>query len=115
MTKNLDVNSFKELIFDYTKGNEWKFKGDRPAVIDFYADWCGPCKLMAPIFEELSEQYIGFVDFYKVDTDVQIDLAREFQISSIPALLFIPMDGMPEMAVGALPKADIEEAIKKFI
>jgi len=115
MTKNITTVEFKELIFNYTHGGEWKFKGDKPAIIDFYADWCGPCKMMAPGYEELSEQYQGFMDFYKVNTDENTDLTNEFKVTSVPSILFIPVNGMPEMAVGALPKADIEEAIKRFI
>ena len=115
MVKKITTVEFKTLIFDYTHGGEWKFVGDKPAIIDFYADWCKPCKMMSPGYEELSEQYQGFMDFYKIDVDNNNDLAREFQISSIPSTLFIPLNGMPEMAVGALPKADIEDAIKRFI
>jgi thioredoxin len=115
MIKKLNEPMFKDLIFDYTDGGEWKFKGDKPAVIDFYAEWCNPCKLMAPGYEELSKEYEGFVNFYKVDIEINKNLCKEFSVTSIPALLFIPTDGMPEMSVGALPKADIEEALKKII
>ena len=115
MTIKLTTEKFKELIFDYTEGTEWKFKGDNPAVIDFYTDWCGPCKIMAPVFEELSNEYMGLVDFYKANLDDNVMLAGEFQITSVPSILFIPMDRLPEMAVGALPKADLEDAIKRIL
>jgi len=112
MTTLLDTKGFKEKIFDYTNGGDWKFVGERPAIIDFYADWCGPCKVVAPILEQLSEEYKGKVDIYKVDTEAQKELAAMFQIRSIPSILFIPKDGQPQMAAGALPKAQIESAIK---
>lgn len=112
MTTLLDTKAFKEKIFDYTNGGDWKFVGERPAIIDFYADWCGPCKVVAPILEQLSEEYKGKVDIYKVDTEAQKELAAMFQIRSIPSILFIPKDGQPQMAAGALPKAQIESAIK---
>jgi len=112
MTTLLDTKAFKEKIFDYTNGGDWKFVGERPAIIDFYADWCGPCKVLAPILEQLSEEYKGKVDIYKVDTEAQKELATMFQIRSIPSILFIPKEGQPQMAAGALPKAQIESAIK---
>jgi len=112
MTTLLDTKAFKEKIFDYTNGGDWKFVGERPAIIDFYADWCGPCKVVAPILEQLSEEYKGKVDIYKVDTEAQKELAAMFQIRSIPSILFIPKDGQPQMAAGALPKAQIVSAIK---
>ena len=112
MTTLLDTKAFKEKVFDYSNGGDWKFSGDKPAIIDFYADWCGPCKTVAPILEQLSEQYEGEVDIYKVDTQVEQELAAMFQIRSIPSMLFIPKEGQPQMAVGALPKASIESAMK---
>ena len=77
-TKNLNKEEFKELVFDYTQHSEWKFEGENPAIVDFYADWCGPCKMVAPILEELSEEYQGKVDIYKVDTEAQQELASVF-------------------------------------
>ena len=112
--ENLTVETFKEKVFDYSQGGDWSFKGSRPAIIDFYADWCGPCKMVAPLLEELSVEYPN-VDFYKVDTDAQNELAAAFGIRSIPSILFIPVSGQPQMALGALPKETIKKAIKDIL
>jgi thioredoxin len=104
------METFKSKVFDFEKNTEWKFEGDRPAVIDFYADWCGPCKMVAPILEELSKEYDGKIDIYKVDTEAQQELAGLFGIRSIPSILFIPMDEKPQMAAGALPKDTFKQA-----
>ena len=109
--ENLTAETFKEKVFDYTGGPEWSYKGDTPAIIDFYADWCGPCKTIAPILEELDAEYGDKLLVYKVDTEVQIELGKVFGIQSIPALLFVPLEGLPQLAVGALPKAEFEKAI----
>ncbi len=109
-TVKLTTQKFKEEIFDYTTEKEWKYKGDKPAIIDFYADWCGPCKMVAPILEELSDEYTDIV-IYKVDTEVEQELSAVFQIRSIPSILFIPMDKQPMMQAGALPKNALEEVI----
>lgn len=92
-------------------GGEWSFKGTKPAIIDFYADWCNPCKMVAPILEELSNEMPN-VDFYKINTEDQNELAAVFGIRSIPSLLFIPVTGQPSMAMGALPKDAFKKAIK---
>ena len=112
-TIKLTADKFKSDIFDYTTEKEWSFKGERPAIIDFYADWCGPCKMVAPIMEELSEEYVGKVDIYKVDTEVEQELSSVFGIRSIPSMLFIPMEGQPMMQPGALPKDAFKEVIEK--
>ncbi|QCK16528.1 thioredoxin [Mangrovivirga cuniculi] len=112
-TINLTTDKFKEEIFDYTTGKEWNYKGDVPAIIDFYADWCGPCKMVAPILEELSEEYDGKVNIYKVDTEAEEELSAVFQIRSIPSMLFIPKEKQPMMQAGALPKNTLEEIINK--
>ena len=91
--------------------DEWKYLGDKPAVIDFYADWCGPCKAIAPILEELAAEYDGEIYIYKIDTEKEQELAAAFGIRSIPTLLFVPMSGDPQMAQGALPKGTLKEAI----
>ena len=109
--KQLTTAEFKALIFDYTKEADWKFKGDKPIVIDFYADWCAPCKMVATVIGEIAGDYEGRVDFYKVDTEVEVELASVFQIRSIPSLLFIPMEGAPMMQVGALPAAIFKKVI----
>ena len=113
MATHLTKDTFLKEIFDYENNKEWKFQGEIPAVIDFYADWCGPCKMVAPIIEELSEEYEGKVNFYKIDTEAEQELAAAFGIQSIPSLLFIPVDGKPQMAAGALPKDTFIEVIEK--
>ncbi len=112
-TIKLTTQKFKEDIFDYTQEKEWKYKGSKPAIIDFYADWCGPCKMVAPILEELSNENPDIV-IYKVDTEVEQELSSVFQIRSIPSILFIPKDNkQPMMQPGALPKHALQEIIDK--
>ena len=111
MPEHLTKQTFLEKVFDYEKNKEWKFAGTLPAVIDFWAPWCGPCRAVGPVIEELSKEYEGKVDFYKVNTDVEQELAGAFGIRSIPSLLFIPKGGTPQMAVGALPKEQLKEII----
>lgn len=113
MAENLSKRSFIEKVFDFEKEKEWRYRGTVPAVVDFWAPWCGPCRLVGPIIEELSREYWGSVAFYKVNTDEEQELAGLFGIQSIPSLLFIPLDGKPGMAVGALPKETIKEIITK--
>ena len=115
MPTPLTTQEFKEKVFNYEQNKEWKFAGSNPAIIDFYADWCGPCKMMAPILEELAKEYQGKVDIYKVDTEQEQELAGAFGISSIPSLLFIPKEGAPQMAQGALPKNVLEQTIKEIL
>jgi len=109
--ETLTSNGFKEKVFDYEKNNSWTFAGPRPAIIDFYADWCGPCKRLAPVLEEISKQYEGKLDVYKVNIDTEQDVASTFGVMSVPTLLFAPMSGEPQMAQGALPKEILEQAI----
>jgi len=111
-TIKLTTEDFKTKIFDYTKSNEWKYEGKIPAIIDFYADWCGPCKMVAPILEELSDEYAGKLNIYKVDTEVEQELSSVFGIRSIPSILFIPADGQPMMQPGALPKDTLVQVIE---
>jgi len=113
--ENLSKATFLEKVYNFEENKEWKFEGDKPAIIDFYADWCGPCKMVAPILEELSTEYEGKVDIYKVDTEKEQELAGAFGISSIPSILFIPKDGQPQMAQGALPKQSFKDAIKDVL
>ncbi|MBL7688919.1 MAG: thioredoxin [Bdellovibrionaceae bacterium] len=115
MTQTLTTDGFKQKIFDYTKGGEWSFKGDRPVIIDFYATWCGPCKRLAPVLDELAQEYDGKVDIFKVDTDQEQELAGLFEIRSVPSILFIPKNGAPQMAAGALPKDVFYSAIKDVL
>jgi thioredoxin 1 len=112
MPEQLTKQTFLEKVFDFEKNKEWKFAGTLPAVVDFWAPWCGPCRAVGPVIEELSKEYEGKVDFYKVNTDVEQELAGLFGIQSIPSLLFIPKEGQPQMAVGALPKQQLKEIIE---
>ncbi len=112
-TIKLTTQKFKDDVFDYTTEKEWKYKGSVPAIIDFYADWCGPCKMVAPILEELANEYDGKLNIYKVDTEVEQELSQVFGIRSIPSILFIPMDKQPMMQAGALPKHVLVEVIEK--
>ncbi|MBS4032972.1 MAG: thioredoxin [Ignavibacterium sp.] len=113
MTENLTKQTFLEKVFNYETNQDWKYEGDLPAVIDFWAPWCGPCKMVGPILEELSEEYKGKINVYKVNTDEEQELGGVFGIRSIPSLLFVPMEGQPKMAVGALPKESLKQAIDK--
>ncbi len=115
MTEHLTVDTFKEKVFNFEENKEWKFEGEKPCIIDFYADWCGPCKMVAPILEELSEEYDGKLDIFKVNTEDQKELSAIFGIQSIPSLLFVPKDGQPQMAMGALPKDTLEKAFKDVL
>lgn len=111
-TKQLNLADFETKIFDYKNNKEWKFEGEKPAIIDFYADWCGPCKMVAPILEELAEEFPE-IDIYKVDTEAEERLSAMFGIRSIPSILFIPKDKDPMMQAGALPKEVMKDVIKK--
>lgn len=111
----LTTNEFKARIFDYTTSQEWQYKGDKPCVIDFYTTWCGPCKRLAPIMEELSQTYCDQVRFYKVDTERERELAAVFRISSIPQVLYIPVEGEPVLLKGLYPKENIIEIIEKHL
>jgi len=113
MVENLTKEAFIEKVFDFTNNKEWNFKGERPALIDFYADWCGPCKMVAPIMEDLSKEFEGKVDIYKIDTEKQTELSGMFGIRNIPSILFIPQVGQPMMHAGALPYEGFKDAIEK--
>lgn len=115
MTQHLTKADFLEKVFNYEVNKEWKFEGELPALIDFYADWCGPCKMVAPVLEELSEEYTGKINIYKIDTEAEQELAAAFGIRSIPSLLFIPKEGQPQMAMGALPKDSLKETIDNVL
>ena len=112
----MDKQMFIDRVMDFEKNKDiWVYEGDKPCVIDFYADWCKPCKLIAPIMEELAEEYKDDIYIYKVNTDQQKELATAFGIRSIPAVLFIPMEGKPQMSTGALPKETFKQAIDNFL
>ena len=113
--EHLTKETFKQKVFDFEKNKEWNFSGSKPCIIDFYADWCGPCKMIAPILEELAQEYDGQIYIYKVDTEAEQQLAGEFGIRSIPSLLFVPMGEAPQMAQGALPKDAFKQAIEEVL
>lgn len=110
-TTKLTLEDFKQKVFNFETEQEWKYAGNLPAIIDFYADWCGPCKAIAPTLEELSIEYAGKIEIYKIDTDKEQELSGMFGIQSIPTLLFIPMDGQPMIQRGAVPKAALKQVI----
>ncbi len=109
--RNITTEEFKTEVFDYTKEKEWKYLGSKPAIIDFYADWCGPCKMLSPLLEELAGEFDGKIDVLKVDTEAEQQLSAVFGIRSIPSILFIPMDGQPSMQAGLLPKNALVDII----
>ena len=112
-TTRLTTEDFKNKIFDYLQEKDWKSKSDVPVIIDFYAEWCGPCKMVAPILEELADEYEGQLHIYKVDTEQELELASVFGIRSIPTFLFIPVDGDPIMQPGAFPKKVFQQIIEE--
>lgn len=115
-TIHLTKETFMQKVANFEANpKEWKYLGDKPCIIDFYADWCGPCKAVAPILEELAKTYDGQIYVYKINTDEQQELAGMFGIRSIPSLLFVPMNDKPQMSVGALPKAQMVEAINNIL
>ncbi|MDC7232651.1 MAG: thioredoxin [Spirochaetales bacterium] len=115
MAQHLTKQEFLDNVFDFENEKEWKFKGELPCIIDFYADWCGPCKMVAPVLEELSEEFAGKMNVYKIDTEAEQELAGAFGIQSIPSILFIPKEGKPQMAQGALPKDSFLSAMKDVL
>jgi len=113
--EHLTTQTFKEKVYNYDQNKEWKYEGELPCMIDFYADWCGPCKTVAPVLEELADEYKDKINIYKVNTEEQQELAAAFGIRSIPSLLFCPKDGKPQMAMGALPKDSFIKAIDEVL
>jgi thioredoxin 1 len=112
---HLTAKDFREKVFNYEAGTQWKYEGSLPAIVDFYADWCMPCKMVAPVLEELADEYAGKIVVYKINTEEEQELASLFGIQSIPTLLFIPKDGQPQSAMGALPKNTFEKVIKNVL
>lgn len=112
-TRQLNAQEFKDKVFNYETEKEWMYKGNLPAIIDFYADWCGPCKMVAPVLEELSKEYEGQIQIYKVNTETETELAGVFGIRSIPTFLFIPVNDEPMMQPGAFPKKAFQQVIEE--
>jgi len=112
-TIQITTQDFKDKVFNYETEKDWKYQGELPAIIDFYADWCGPCKVVAPVLEELSNEYEGKLLIYKVDTEVEQELAAVFGIQSIPTFIFINSAGEPAMQPGALPKHVFKQLIEE--
>jgi thioredoxin len=115
VTENLTKETFLEKVFNYEKEKDWKYSGELPAIIDFWAPWCGPCRMVGPVLEKIAEDYSGKLVVYKINTDEEQELAGAFGIQSIPSILFVPVNGQPQMAVGALPKTTIVDAIKDVL
>ncbi len=113
--EHLTKSSFKEKVFDFEAKSDWEYCGDMPCIIDFYADWCGPCKMLSPVLEDLSKEYDGKVQIYKVNTEQEQELASLFGITGIPSILFVPVEGKPQMATGALPKDMLKNAIRDVL
>lgn len=112
----INKQEFIQLVYNYEANpDEWVFEGDLPVIVDFYADWCAPCRIVAPILDELAKEYEGKIRIYKIDTDKEKDLARAFNIRSIPTMLFIPSEGRPQMSQGALPKETLKQVIDSFM
>ncbi|MCX6221659.1 MAG: thioredoxin [Bacteroidia bacterium] len=111
----LTNETFKQKVFNYDLNKSWKYEGNLPAIVDFYADWCGPCRKLSPMVEELAKKYNGKIIVYKVDTDVQQQLAQSMGISNLPTLLFIPVKGQPRSTVGLVPNETLEKAINEVL
>lgn len=112
---DLDRNSFIENVFDYREAEEWNYIGDKPAIIDFWAGWCGPCLQIAPVLEDLAKEYGDDIYVYKVNVDEQTELAQAFGIRSLPTILFVPMDGVPQAVMGAAPKSKLKNAVETIL
>lgn len=112
---HLTKAKFIEKVFDYENNTEWKYEGDKPCIIDFYADWCGPCKMIAPVLDNLAKEYAGQIIIYKINTDKERELAGAFGIRSIPTLLFCPKEGQPQMVSGAIKKQDFKKVIDEVL
>ncbi|HOV37222.1 MAG TPA: thioredoxin [Spirochaetales bacterium] len=115
MIEHLTKETFLQKVFDYEHNKEWKYEGDLPSIIDFYAEWCGPCKMIAPVLEDIAKEYENKLHIYKVDTDAEQELAAAFGIASVPSLLFVPVEGEPRMAQGALPKEILKNVVKDVL
>ncbi len=111
----LTNDGFKKMIYNYDLSKEWKYEGNKPAIIDFYADWCGPCRQLSPIVEEIAKEYSGKIVVYRVNTDKEKDLAQNMGITGLPTLLFIPVEGTPRMSMCLIPKESLVKAINEVL
>ena len=111
----LDAANFKEKVFNYETDKEWNYKGKVPAILDFYADWCGPCKQLSPVLVQIQKEYAGKIQIYKINTDKHKELAATFGIRSLPTIVFVPMEGEPQAAMGFRPKNDLETMIAEIL
>ena len=112
---HLNKEEFLKKVLNFEASDEWKYLGDKPCVLDFYANWCGPCRMISPFLDELAEEFKGKIYIYKINTDQERELASMFGASSIPLLVFIPMNGQPQANRGALPKEEIRRAIETVL
>lgn len=113
--KQLTDADFKKLVFNYEVNKEWKFEGDKPVIIDFYADWCAPCRQLSPLVDSIAKEYDGKIVVYKVDTDKEQVLAQGLGITALPTLLFIPAEGMPRSSMGFLSRGNMQKAISEIL
>ena len=112
----LTTAEFKKKVIDFEKHpNEWVFEGKNPAIIDFFATWCGPCRRMSPTVDKIAKDYAGKIDVYKIDIDKEKQVAMVFGIQSVPTILFVPVTGKPTMQEGALDEASFRQAIREVL
>jgi thioredoxin len=111
----LNKETFKQQVFDFETNKEWNYEGKVPAILDFYADWCGPCKMLAPVLNNIQKEYSGKIQVFKVDTDKEKELAAMFGITSLPTIVFIPVEGEPQAVMGFMPKEDLEKTITEVL
>lgn len=112
---HLTKGGFLRRVADFENNPQWEFLGTKPAVLDFYAPWCGPCKMLSPVIDELADEYQGKIDIYKINVDEEQELAEIFGIRTIPTLIFIPMQGDPQRSFGAKPKAELKKVLDAML